>query len=237
MSTWSVHVGLVGRLQFLSAVQEMARAWNSQIAKLPPAAQAAMAAANDLGLYEPDWNRIMRSGNTCWDLLAADDAHMTPQERAAHWAEVKDQGTRLRAVFEAEIARNPQGAGGLPADWLVPRQGEARDAYSDRIGAIVIDIMWPSLTQERNDSGNWEVAWTVVAVELTIYRRDNGAYPNHVQDLVPRYIARVPDDPPGSSMRYERQGDAAVLERVSEQAATRPTTNPDMNGDFFIRLP
>jgi hypothetical protein len=236
--------GKVRRLEYLSAVEETARTWDNDMATLPPGQRQQMQnMLNVLGLWQPDWNRMLRLGNDYWDDVLLDDSAMPAEHQKAHRDEIEQRVRNLGAVAHSA---DPDWTGAPGSTWLIHKKNETRDTYSDRLGSYLLAITAPNVTLFRDTPdrlGNVELDWTEVAVNLLLYRREHGSYPAQLQDLVPQYMAHLPANVPDYPMRYERQADGCVLERAPAtataplRAATRPTTNPDMNGDFFFRLP
>jgi len=238
--------GKVRRLEYLSAVEETARTWDNAMATLPPDQRQQMQnMLNVLGLWQPDWNRMLRLGNDYWDDVLLDDSAMPADQQKAHRDELAQRQQNLSNVVyppDSPVQDDP----GKSGVWLIPKKNETRDTYSDRLGSYLLAITVPNIGhfRDRPDRlGNVELDWTEVAVNLLLYRREHGSYPAQLQDLVPQYMSHLPANVPDYPMRYERQADGCVLERAPAtataplRAATRPTTNPDMNGDFFFRLP
>lgn len=180
------------------------------------------------GAKPPDWNRVTRMGNRLFDLLQADQARMSAAEQADHAFEIKTQSGKLRAVYNDAHAEMRLDAT-IDMTWLLPNERETTEAYSDRVGAVMIMFVSPDpAARERmfvkcNDS----TAWTRVALALLRYRTAHGAYPDDVKALVPRYLKALPAANIELPVRYARQGAGFVL--TNEQApatTTEPTTKP-----------
>lgn len=65
---------------------------------------------------------------------------------------------------------------------------------------------------EPRDRTDREIKQVEIAVALTRYRLAAGAYPERLDDLVPKYLSKVSLDPvDGQPMRYARKNGAAVV--------------------------
>ncbi|GEM_PF-3001749 len=180
------------------------------------------------GARPPDWNRVMRMGNQLFDLLQADQARMSAAEQVDHAFKIKTQLGKLRAGFnDAHAEMLPDFT--MDTTWLLPNERETTEAYSDRVGAVMIMFASPDPAgRERmfvrcNDS----TAWTRVALALLRYRTAHGAYPDDLKALIPRYVEAMPGANTELPVRYARQGAGFIL--TNEQAAapaTQPTAKP-----------
>lgn len=91
-----------------------------------------------------------------------------------------------------------------------------RDSTTDRIRYLPVLLLMPDkasnlvFLQQANHAVQQEIALTLIAVEL--YRREQGRFPETLEDLVPGYFAEVPVDPgTGKPLRYQiRDGQPAV---------------------------
>ncbi|MCS7186998.1 MAG: hypothetical protein RMK89_08615 [Armatimonadota bacterium] len=111
---------------------------------------------------------------------------------------------------------------GEPYDWKKLNQLEeqwqrevSRPAKGLNLGGVhliwdenvVAKLLVPSFTQTFLKAANFHALQrlTQVAIALRLYRRENGRYPETLQELVPQYLPSVPLDPfDGKPLRYER---------------------------------
>jgi hypothetical protein len=86
----------------------------------------------------------------------------------------------------------------------------------------------------------------LVTVEMAIegFERENGRLPQNLEELVPKYLARVPDDPYGAGpLRYRASRDLYLVYSVGEDgdddsAALEPIISRgdgDLTADFLLR--
>lgn len=73
---------------------------------------------------------------------------------------------------------------------------------------------------------------TLLALAAESYRRDHNSYPNSIDQLVPRYLPAVPDDPfnPDMPLLYQLVTDRPMIYSVGENGADdggKPTLDPD----------
>ncbi|MCX7643538.1 MAG: type II secretion system protein GspG, partial [Armatimonadetes bacterium] len=111
---------------------------------------------------------------------------------------------------------------GVPYDWKKLNQLEeqwqrevSRPAQGLNLGGVhlvwdensVAKLLVPSFPQAFLKAANFHALQrlTQVAIALRLYRRENGRYPETLQELVPQYLPSVPLDPfDGKPLRYER---------------------------------
>ena len=77
-----------------------------------------------------------------------------------------------------------------------------------------VDFKWLA---ERFQGGLAFLRCAIVAVAVERYRIAHGRWPNHLDELVPRYLANVPTDPfDGQPVRYRRLKDGMIIYTIGE---------------------
>jgi hypothetical protein len=180
-----------------------------------------------------DWDMVLKAGNQWFDRIevAAKTADRRSRRRAylelrgelsAMTAAIKDSGELLRDLF----SKSP------------------REVVTNKIRDILIILLLPS---------NWAVLQAYdrqfvkekmihTAFALAQYRTDHGHYPNQLEDLTPKYLARIPDDlfkaEPGP-IGYRRKGDSYLIWTVHVDGVDDNglTEDDGVSGDDYILHP
>jgi hypothetical protein len=201
------------RYQFLAAVQFMASAQAREMLKTPDAkdVQKIQKLLDDKNApVFLDWNRVLRLGNRFYDGLVKDRSSLAPAQRDAEIQAFNDWYAQLEQVTTAANVNDES----RPPKWLFPKEGENRQTYSDRVGAILLMMTTPSfnrMTQTIQHSGE-SLQWTAkVGVALAIYRAEHGKYPDSLDALIPAYLASLPAHASAFPIGYERRGEGYVV--------------------------
>ena len=126
-----------------------------------------------------------------------------------------------RADARQRLAEQTEGANGILVRLLVPALEHAADAA------------------QRADARRSLVRAAIAAYR---YRADEGAYPERLSDLVPKYLDAVPLDPyVGKPIRYRREQQGAVIYSVGpnlidDDAEAIEFTGAELQGDWVFRL-
>ena len=78
-------------------------------------------------------------------------------------------------------------------------------------------ITMPALyrTGESSRLSNAQMEWTAtVGVALAIYRNEHKEYPRTLDELIPACLPRLPDNPSGHPVGYERRDGGYVVRNV-----------------------
>jgi hypothetical protein len=192
-----------------------------------------MRAALQAGLpYQTlDWNRILRLGNRYFDALLKDRTALSPQQREvelkalAQWSAQFDQTAGSANVLTEDH----------PPKWLFPKPGENRDAYSDRVGAVLLEMHLPSINRmaEQATLVDDRLDWIAhVGVALAVYRQDHGNYPANLEALIPKYLASLPASMSERPVVYERREGGYVIRRAREYSAWMKQRLAEDHRDF-----
>jgi hypothetical protein len=206
----SEKVNLSERCNYLDALLVMA--WNRQEAVELLGVEEGLApmsrVINTLGLKPTDWDAALRTGNAWYDRLVASLELPTFGERRAAYEKIQKElkaGTRIENAAalirdaESDIERDSiiaQTIGDLVAALLLPALDRARIA-EDRV---------------RQCAGNLSIA-----LALAAFHADHTQYPEKLDELVPTYLAVLPEDIfSGQAPVYRRKGPGYLLYSVGE---------------------
>ena len=155
-----------------------------------------------------DWDDVMRRGNRWYDELAVAGRKPTYQERMTAFAEIDQKLAEL-----AKSAADPKKLLLL----LVARDKGPGKVLSSLLSDILVSMMLPSVgratvAEDRLVMNNRLVD---VAFGLSAYRQETGQYPVQLEQLVPKYLAKIPEDLfVGKPVRYRRQAQGYLLYSV-----------------------
>jgi hypothetical protein len=108
-----------------------------------------------------------------------------------------------------------------PKDWpnlLVDaaEKSAPKEAASEQLARMMVALFLPAMGAVTRAEDRTEVTREMVqaAFALAAYRAEQGSYPDKLEALVPKYLAKVPDDlfkkAPGS-VGYRREGEGYVM--------------------------
>jgi hypothetical protein len=162
-------------------------------------------------------------------------------DRAAAAARIEDRSAR-----SAEFDRIRSGLQNLKAQsqtlqssikfWSGPtRRGEA-------IGNVMISLLLPAYdkirgAEDRDEQGQRNL---LVAFAMARYRADTSGYPDRLSELVPNYIAEIPDDLfSGGPLIYRREKNGYLLYSVGPNGVDdggRSATDEPRGDDIVVRM-
>jgi len=119
---------------------------------------------------------------------------------------------------------------------MLPQTGELRNTYSDRVAAILVSMTVPSIrqTSEVILRTNEQLDWTARAgVALAIYRQDHGEYPPNLDALIPKYLARLPNNVLPDPIAYDRRGNGYVIRHVRQFSDWEKTWLAKSGEEFY----
>ncbi len=182
MSVFAEKFDLNERFMFLDAVQHTRRTGMDGLRRLSsdgdyvPPEKPDDDEEKSLALL--DWSRIFQIGNRQYDNLGTALRLKTYAERRKALVAVEDDVQELR--------RNA-GFGVVLTD---------TKAFSERTGTILIGLMLPAgknfnraAAQAEQTTRNLQIAFALAA-----FRVDRGKYPAKLDDLAPKYLAKIPND-------------------------------------------
>lgn len=155
-----------------------------------------------------DWDHILRKGNQWYDRIVAALNKPSLVQRRVAMIQLRDE---LRDLDKSAVDLT----GILLERLLRPRQ-----AVSDRVADILIVLLFPSIETCVLAEDRWVVQHEVLATGLAAaaYAHEHGRLPEDLEQLVPKYLPRVPDDilsdPPGVSIRFKKTDGGCIIYSV-----------------------
>ena len=181
-----------------------------------------------------DWDDVMRRGNRWYDELVVAGRKPTYQERMTAFAEIDQKLEEL-----ARSAADPKKL--LPL--LLARDKGPGKVLSSLLSDILLSMMLPSVgkatvAEDRLVMNNRLVD---VAFGLAAYRQETGQYPVQLEQLVPKYLAKIPEDLfVGKPVRYRRKAQGYLLYSVGPNQKDNGGQREDQELDdigFQVPLP
>ena len=132
-------------------------------------------------LDDADFDPALRAGNHWYDRIVAAMRQKDRKQRAKQLSDIEaDFKSLKKAIVEGgfvKVLGNPK------------QQGEL---VGDLVAGLILQafIRWPELL----DRGMQSQRNLQIAFALAAYQRDNGKYPPLLAALVPKYLAKIPDD-------------------------------------------
>ncbi len=178
-----------------------------------------------------DWNVALRMGGAWYDRLTRTYRIPTFIEQTAELKKIDGELSQIAKRREKGIA-----------DLLA----QSRETISQRMGDVFVALLLPATTGlpkvEQSAAMRWEL--TQLAFSLATYRSDHGAYPAKLEELVPKYAAKIPADRfTGGPLHYNRDSRGAVFYSVGRNGWDDGGRGPDDNkasdgwDDIVLRLP
>ncbi len=133
-----------------------------------------------------DWNEPMKMGNKWYDKLVAAGRLPTYLKQKAAMEKIDEELKKLVAR-----AKDPKA---FAIKFFLT--GSPRKAVGRQIGTILISLLLPAVnaTIEAENRIDLERAMTGVTLALAAYKNDHGRYPDSLDKLAPKYIAKIPLD-------------------------------------------
>jgi hypothetical protein len=180
-----------------------------------------------------DWEPALRNGNRWYDRLAA---AMRVPDRASRQRELDKIDEDLKAMKKqatepATIAK------------LVLMKDPPDKTVGKAIGDILIGLILPAVrkVQDAQDRTEQVQRNLYLAFALAGYHRDHGRYPAKLGDLVPKYLASVPDDLfSGKALVYRPSEDGYLLYSVGvngKDEGGRTFDDDPAGDDLRVRMP
>lgn len=130
-----------------------------------------------------DWNTVLEMGNDWFDRLVDAFKQPTFAQRKLAFAEIeKEMKGKRMDLLRFQI-------------WSSNRQ-TSRQAMSRKVGSVLIALLTPAVEQAREaeNRSTMRIHLLDVAFALTAYRIEHGQYPERLEALVPKYLAKIPQD-------------------------------------------
>ena len=156
------------------------------------------------GKSKIDWDLIFTNVNSSWDRQTAACRLPTRAMREAAIAEMDDELQK-----KAEDAKSIK--------QLITAVLDSRRAVSESMADVFLALLLPAASAacDAEARATMDFDLTKLAFALAAYRADHTSYPERLADLVPQYIAKVPDDIiVGTPLHYVVKGDGYLLQSV-----------------------
>lgn len=154
-----------------------------------------------------DWNEPMKMANTWYDKIVAGARLPTYRERAAAAEKLNEQIKDL--VMKAKDSK--------AFAIKVLFSGSPRKAVGQQIGTILVALLLPAINAASNAEARTDMYadLTRVTFALAAYKTDHDAFPDSLDKLTPKYIAKMPQDfYVEKPLSYKRSEDGYVLYAV-----------------------
>jgi len=158
-----------------------------------------------------DWDEVLRIGNAWYDRMVEAGRQPTREARNAAWTKVDDDLHEL-----TERAADKQA---LLADLLSGKS--PRQLMTEKMGAIMIALLLPAVNaaMDAEERGKMRFEVTELAVALSAYHAEHGAYPKKLGKLAPTYVAEIPRDRfADADLTYRPRKDGYLLYSVGRNA-------------------
>jgi hypothetical protein len=188
----------------------------STLANSPAKTDQSMKAAS---LVLPDWDHMLRYGNPIYAEVLSEHT----------WKNAAERSRYLRDFDHRIVAMHTEASGGFEDNTkaVIQRPGESQAAYSERLARLLISLLVPSPDDRDLATAQKSLEFTILACAIERYRLDKGVYPASPADLVPKYIAAVPQD------FYHRPLDYSHNENGFKISSLGPSNdNPQKDAEF-----
>jgi hypothetical protein len=157
-------------------------------------------AGNAFSVISVDWNLVLRETNRWYDRLAA--AASLPDWQARQTALDQIDSDIQQLVFETRA----------PARLVASVM--SRQQRSKTVSGIMLGLFLPAVTAatDAEDRANTTLELTRLAAALAVYRAEQDAYPETLDELVPTIVTKLPVDLYSSKpFIYKRSGEGYLL--------------------------
>jgi hypothetical protein len=185
-----------------------------------------------IGLELIDWEPALRLGNQLYDRYVAT-------------LRLRDRAEREKALIQMEQDRKAKAKNIEPKRFLPHLDNP--EALSREIGSsmgeILCQLLAPALrkVQHAYEQALQHQRNGEVALALAIYQREQGRYPERLEELTPRYLPTLPNDLfSGQALMYRRTDKGYVLYSVGvngQDDQGRSDEDDPKGDDLVIRLP
>jgi CubicO group peptidase (beta-lactamase class C family) len=151
-----------------------------------------------------DWNAMLRQANSYYDRLEGITRTASYEKRKEQMTQMQKEADEVRGRAFARYAflRNPL------------RLDPHRIGTSEEIGSGYFALILSALSMVHDAEARSATAIQLndIALALALYRAERGAYPERLEQLVPKYVAEMPKDLySGAAIRYKREGTGYLL--------------------------
>ena len=172
-----------------------------------------------------DWDVTLQVLNSWYDKLVEANRAPTPQQRAKHIEKIEQELEEL-----ANNVNNPA------AQLKSLGTSGSRAALGKTIGNVLVALLIPSTSAVQRTETNSQAKTILIRIGFAAnaYQEEMGMPPSSLAELVPRYLASIPQDPHGgNAFRYAVQGQGFLVYSVGpngtdDQGKTREDAEKDL---------
>jgi hypothetical protein len=182
----AVKIGLAERFTFLDCIQFVRRGGVGGLEGLAGGKMKKPDKDELRALEKIDWRPALVNGNRWYDRLVA---ALAEKDRAGR--------TKAFARIEADLKGLKEDVTGQETLMRLLLLSDPPDQTIGKvIGDVLVTLLMPAVhkVQDAHDRAEQIGRNTQIAFALAAYRRDRGRYPAKLDDLAPKYLARVPGD-------------------------------------------
>jgi len=230
-------VGVFERMMFLDIAQTSGRDGLSVLEAL----------GKDDGVQVPEggadiltatlnWESVMRLGNTWYNRIETGLQKPTRAERSASAKQIEDELRKMK--------NEATNLGLLDKFFLNTGEPEkVRAKVSDRLGKILVSLLMPAFhkVSDAADRGEQNQINGIIATALAAHFADEKRYPEKLADLVPKYLANVPDDVfNGKPLIYSKTDNVYLFYSVGVNGTDdggKLVTDQPRGDDIGVRMP
>lgn len=176
-----------------------------------------------------DWDEVLRRANAQYDRLVAAGRAPTRSERMVGLSQ-----------FEAELQRTHSSTKEIPsaAELLL----QPRALVTEKVSGVLTSLLLPAVQAVFAAADRAEQKFDLARVSLALgaYRTQHGRYPEVLDNLVPEFLAELPQDRFGSTgLRYEVIEDQVLLYSLGPDQQDDLGSDLNTNGqdDISVHLP
>jgi hypothetical protein len=176
-----------------------------------------------------DWELTLRTGNAYYDRIEVAINLPTRRERGMELANIGD-----------EIEEYAGRIGKILEEAPPERQ---REIKSEKVARIYVGLMSVLYQKTANNSDHAEQAHrnSIIATALAAHFADHKKYPDKLDDLVPKYLAKVPDDIfSGKALIYQKTDAGYLFYSVGvngKDDGGKLLTDEPRGDDIGVRIP
>jgi hypothetical protein len=223
------------RLIFLDAVQRVSQDGRAYAELIGAPSDSKLSKFwNAIGESGVNWDVVLRNGNKWYDRLY----------QASRIDDVRDRRRAQRTLYGdlQELAPRVTNVQGFAWDFFTKQTPS--EVLSPRAADVFVLLLMPALgaAQVAHDRTELAARMDQTACALTIYRAAHGQYPRTLGQLVPDYVAEIPDDvftDKPTPIRYRREGDAYAMWTAHVNGIDDNGRGPDDDppGDDWVLRP
>jgi hypothetical protein len=238
MASLADKLDVAERFMYLDSLQMIRRGGVTQLEALAGGKNEKPTPAELRGLVRIDWEPALKDGKGWYDRMATAARAKTRAERNRQFEQIERD---VKALKEKTV-----GDGDSLAAVIAAKAGRGEDMGGDiglAINNVLIGLMLPASGKVMNAADRAEQTQTnlQLAFALAAYRKDNGKYPEKLDELATKYLATIPFDVfSGKPLVYKLEGNGYLLYSVgqNEKDEGGQSFDDDPRGDdLVVRMP